>query len=51
MIINTNEGIKYSILMHVIIFFEFYLSLCENLVIISKCTNLGIIMINLEKYF
>ena len=51
MIINASYDIKNSILIHVIIFLSVYLSFYENKVIISKSTNLGIIMINQEKYF
>ena len=50
MIINTNPGIKYSILMHAIIFFSVYLSFFEKVIIISKYINLGLIMINCEEY-
>ena len=37
--------------MHVIIFFSVYLSFFEKAIIISKCINLGLMMINLEEYF
>ena len=37
--------------MHVIIFFSVYLSFYEKVIIILKCINLGLIMINSEEYF
>ena len=37
--------------MYVIIFFSVYLSIYEKVIIISKCINLGLIMINSEEYF
>ena len=46
MIINANQGINHSILMHVIIFFSVYLSFYEKVIIISKYINLGLIMMN-----
>ena len=46
MILNTNSGIKHFILMHVIIFLSVYLSFYEKVVIILKCINGGLIMIN-----
>ena len=36
--------------MHVIILLRVYLSLYEKVIIISKCINLWLIMINLEEY-
>ena len=50
MISNANQGIKNSILMHVIIFLSVYISLYEKVIIISKCINLGLIVINEEEY-
>ena len=50
MISNANQDIKNSILMHVIIFLSVYISLYEKVIIISKCINLGLIVINEEEY-
>ena len=38
--------LKHSILMHIIIFFSVYLSFYEKVIIILKCINLGLIMMN-----
>ena len=46
MIINAYSGIKDFIPMHVIIFMSIYLSFYEEVIIISKYFNLGLIMMN-----
>ena len=40
------KAYKHSILMHVIIFLDVYLSFYETVITISKYINLGLIMIN-----
>ena len=46
MIINANSSIKHFILMHVILFLSVYQSFNENVIIISKFINLGLIVTN-----
>ena len=46
MIINAYQGIKDFIPMHVIIFMSIYLSFYEKVIVISKYSNLGLIMMN-----
>ena len=43
---RKGEGIKHSILMHIIIILSVYLSFYRKVIIISKYIHLGVIMIN-----